>query len=261
MPDFSINAPQKQGKTFSDWVWFEGATALKEGQGVCFNWDFGTAASADARRYNRVELPTILNARHFAGVASRDYSAQANGQLIEVYRPGSVCNVLSKASNTIGVGLTTCIAGGTYAGYFQYAGFEGEGSGVPLQTIDRSSTAGKCLVALQVGKPSGLVQVRDGTVGGAQTDIMVGGVTVFPALTRSGSALTFSMADGTIAGMRKKFLAAGTQTTYGVTITVAGINLANSALNTVAIVESGDEATYEWNGDWYEVGNVAATTN
>jgi len=46
----STNAPQKQAPVIPQWVWFEETTALKEGQGVCYNWDYGTAETADGRR-------------------------------------------------------------------------------------------------------------------------------------------------------------------------------------------------------------------
>jgi hypothetical protein len=263
--NISINAPTKKGNCKLLYVWFEGngssAVSVLEGQGVCYNWDYGTAASVDARRTNRVELPTILNARFFAGVLARNYSIPKDGRFVEVNAPGSTCNILSKASSTIGVGILTCLAGGTYAGYFQYAGFEGEGSVVPLQTIDRSSTAGLCLAKLQEGKPSGLSEALTSTVGGAVT-CMVGGVTVFPALTRSVGLATFTMADGTIAGMRKKFVTIGEQTTYGVDISVAGVQLnGTSAAAGVVLTEALDEVTFEWNGDWYMVGQVAATVD
>lgn len=265
MPDFSINAPQKQGRTISEWVWFEGATALLEGQGVCYNWDYGTAASSDARRYNRVEVPTILNARHFAGVAARNYSAKANGQLIEIYRPGSVCNVLSRANNTIGVGLTTCEAGGTYAGYFNGGGFEGEGTAVPLQTIDRSGTAGLCLATLQVGPPSGLIEYPTLTAAGGAHTFMVGGVTVFATATTLAANATFTLADSTIPGLKKAFKCAAAMTTSEIVITVTsgkmGVGNADPTGTLATISENADDEEVElrWfgneaNGHWYVTG-------
>lgn len=256
--DMSINSPTKKGNVRSLWVWFEGTTALKEGQGVCYNWDYGTAASVDARRMNHVELPSITNARFFAGVAARAYSAKSTGQMIEIYGPGSCCNVLSLSSNTIGVGLTTCIAGGTYAGYFKYAGFEGEGSAVPLQTIDRSSTAGLCFAKLQEGVPSGLIELITATAGGATT-MMVGGVTCFETATPASDA-TFTVADGTIAGLKKKFVVKGTQTTNNIVITINGIRVDGStALVTDTMDTTNEEITICWNGDWYCTGISGGT--
>jgi hypothetical protein len=260
----SVNAPIKQANKSLLFVWFEGngssAVSVYEGQGVCYNWDYGTAASEDFRRTNRVELPTILNARYFAGVLARNYTIPSGGRMVEVYAPGSTCNILSKASTTIGVGILTCTAGGTYAGYWKYAGFEGEGSAVPLQTIDRSSTAGLCEAKLQEGVPSGLLELLTCTAGGATT-MMVGGVTCFETATLASNA-TFTMAAGTIAGLKKKFEVKGTQTTSAVVVTLGGTALkidGSTTLATLTMETIADEATLVWNGNWVCVGIVTVT--
>ena len=249
MSSRSVNAHEKKADTISAWVWFRGATALLEGQGLCYDWDYGTAADSDARRGNRVEVPTILNAPFFAGVAARAYSAKSGGQFIEIYVPGSVCDVLAKVSATIGVGIYTCEAGGTYAGYFRVAGFEGRGSAVPLQTVDRSLTAGLVLCRLQDGGESGLVEVVTPAAGAITC--MVGGVTRFAVATCSSDA-TFTMADGTKADQRKKFVCDATITTSDVVITVNGIQLDGAtALTTAKFDAAAEEVTLEWCGDWY----------
>lgn len=239
-------------------VWFTGSTAVLEGMGFCYNWDHGTAASADYQRMNEVELPSITNARFFAGVAAQGKAACTGGQFIEIYEPGSTCNILSQTSTTIGVGILTCNAGGTYAGYWKYAGFEGEGSAVPLQTVDRSSTAGVCLAKLQVGQPSGLLECLTCTAGGATT-MMVGGVTAFETATPASDA-TFTVADGTIAGLKKKFVVKGTQTTNNIVITINGIRVDGStALVTDTMDTTNEEITLAWNGDWYCTGISGGT--
>lgn len=272
MPNVSINAHQKQGKIYAEWVWFEGTGALLKGQGVCYNYDYGTATASDARRTNRVELPSITNARYFAGVAARAYTAKSTGQLIEIYRPGSTCEILSKASNTLGTGLTTCIAGGTYAGYFQYGGFEGEGTAVPLQTVDRSSTAGTCLAHLQTGPPSGLIEVYIAAgstptltpAGGAET-FMVGGVTIFDTAITLAANSTFTLADSTIPGLKKMFKCKATMTTSDVVITVTsgkmGMGAADqtSTLSTITMDADEEEVELYWYGNetvghWYVSG-------
>ena len=258
MSDRSINAYQKKGNTISAWVWYEGVDALKEGQGVCYNWDYGVAASVDARRYNRVELPTILNAPHFAGVSAMAHAASATGQLIEIYIPGSVCPVLTKKSLTIGVGRVTCQAGGTLAGYFTAEGFEGKGSAVPLQTLDTSTTAATTLCVLEEGPQSGLQEILTATAGGA-TVCMVGGVTHFAAATPATDA-TFTVANGTKGGVKKKFVIDGTQTTNNVVITVNGIRVDGStALVTDTMDTTAEELTLEWWGDWYARGIVGGS--
>lgn len=251
----SVNAYEKQAVAIPQWVWFGGSTALSEGQGVCYNYDYGTATVADGRRFNRVELPSITNARFFAGVAAKNYSAKTGGQLIEINTPGSLCNVLSKASTTLGVGRLTCEAGGTYAGYFRLAGFPGEGTVVPLQTVDRSETAGKCQAYLETGEPSGLVEVvstnTDGLLDGGATTIMVGGVTYFDTDISTGDNATATLADGAYPGARKAYVCQKAQTNdIAITVTsgVEGVGNADptDALGTIVLDADEEEITLRW---------------
>lgn len=247
MGNRAINSYDKQANTFSEWVWFDGTTALLEGQGLCYNWDYGTAAAADARRGNRVEVPTILNAPYFAGVASRPYPAVTGGQLIEIYTPGSICSVLSRVSNTIGVGATCCIAGGTYAGYFDNAGFPGKGNAAPLQTIDRS-TPGLCLVRLDDGPQSGLIELFTPVAGAADPQPMISGITYFQAATIAQDA-TFEMADGKVVGARKGFVCEGEPTTSTIIITVtSGLQMDGTNLSTITLEDIQDYSVLEWVG-------------
>jgi len=260
--DCSVNGPQSLGNVKQLDVWFEGngstAQTVYEGQGVCYNWDYGTASAASAERYNRVELPSILNARWFAGVLAQGYTVPATGRVVTIYAPGSVCNILSRVSNTVGVGLTTCEAGGDYAGYFNLGGLEGEGSAVVAQTIDRSSASGLCLAKLQTGLPSGLCEVLTLTAGGAST-MMVGGTTHFAAATPATDA-TFTIADGTYEGQKKRFYTAGTQTTNNVVVTVNGIqDDGGTALATWTTDTTAENLTLEWRGDWFELGHSGGT--
>ncbi len=270
--DISVNAPLSQASRTSKWVWFEGSTALKEGQGVCYNWDYGTAASAVGARSNRVELPSITNAQHFAGVSARNYSAKAGGQFIEIYTPGSVCNILAKADLTIGVGRVTCEAGGDYAGYFRYGGFSGQGSAVPLQTCDRSTTAGTVLARLETGEQSGLVEVPTLDAGGGAHTFMVGGVTVFDTDTTLAANATFTQADSTVFGLRKGWKCMATMTDNDIVITVTsgiqgiGNNSPTTTLATITLDADNEECFLYWggtesNGHWivnYVLGSVMA---
>ncbi|WP_309381991.1 hypothetical protein [Cerasicoccus frondis] len=133
----SSNAYQKAPKPVVDFVWYEGTDALKKGEAVCFNTDYGTATAVDGRRAQRVERPSTSNNNAFAGVAARDYSAQTGGQLIEIYIPGSRgVEVALGADVVIGVGMLTFTVGSsTEAGRFVKAGFPGRGSIVPRQTV------------------------------------------------------------------------------------------------------------------------------
>lgn len=157
MGNQSINSYEKQNPVDFVEVWYEGATALQEGQGLCYNFDLGEATEANELRYNRVELPSASNARHFAGVAAQAYSAKTTKQLIRIYCPGSVCNILVGASVSIGVSTITCKPGGGDAGTFTLTGgVDGEGTAIPLQTVDGSGTATRCQAKLLSGPPSGL---------------------------------------------------------------------------------------------------------
>ena len=258
--DRSVNAPQKKGNTISAWVWFEGTTLLLEGQGVCYDYSYGIAATADARRTNRVALPTILNAPFFAGVAARNYTAQTTGQLIEIYLPGSTCNILLKANVVIGVGRITCQAGGTYAGYFTNEGFQGQGSAVPLQTVTAASTAAKGLALLEEGSQSGLQETLTTTAGGATT-FMAGGVTHFATATNATSPTNTPVA-GTKWGQRKRFVVDGTQTTSNVVVTYGGTAMKydnTTTLATITMGTTGSDSTVEWVGYWHLVANLTSS--
>ena len=264
--DTSINGYVKQTPTNVLWVWFEGSTALKEGQGVCYNFDYGTATAADGRRVNRVELPSTTNARYFAGVSARYYSAKTGGQFIEVYGPGSTCNVLVGASVTLGSGIITCQAGGTDAGVFTYAGFEGEGSAVPLQTVDGSSTDKLCLAKLQVGQPSGLVEAL-AVVDNDAVVPMVGGVTYIVGSDITGGNCTATLADGTISGIRKAFNVAVAVSTSDFVLTVTSgeqrvktTDGAVVALASATFDAQGEKILLEWqDGVWKELYSSGAT--
>jgi len=262
MGSASVNAPLKKPDRISKWVWFSGSTALLEGQGLCFNNDYtGDGATyAEARRCNEVELPSITNARWFAGVSARAYSAKAGGQFIEIYVPGSVCNVLLYGpSVTNSSCVVTCQAGGTYAGYFTRSGFQGEGSAVPLQTVDASEPeALKCLARLQIGLPSGLVEVVTPATAGGATTFMVGGVSFVAASALDTADATFTLADGLYEGIRKKFEIEGDLgDSYDLVVTVtSGIQNdgSDSALSTLTGDDDGDIAVLEWVGDtWKEI--------
>lgn len=232
----AINAHVKMGRTFSEWVRYETNAALSEGEAVCYNYDYGTDTDADGRRLNKVETPSIDNAQWFAGVAARAYAARAGGRMIEIYKPGSVCNILcGLATDTVvGVGLLTFDVTTSFKGEFRYEGLPGAGSAQPLQTTTGDdAAAGLCLALLQEGPPSGGVQVLTATAG-ARTDQMVGGTTLYIGGS-IGTNQTLTLADGTIAGLRKKFKVITTElTTADIVITVTtGFDPPNSALQTV----------------------------
>ena len=185
--DTSINAHEKLADAISKRVWYEGTDALKQGEGVCYNTDYGTATAADARRSNRVERPSVSNNRAFAGVAARSYTASSTGQLIEIYVPGSksvpvalgVDTVIDTALITFTVkgrydiGVETGL--GTEAGRFVAGRYRGRGSAIPRQTVtallEASMTGGWLLAADGVT----LTVVATAGLAAGDTVVIVGG--------------------------------------------------------------------------------------
>jgi len=130
----SINSHVSAENQIIETVVYLGTDAIKKGEGLCYNTDYGTATAANARRGNIVERPSSSNNRAFAGVAVRDYRATSGNRLVEICVPGSVCKVAVGVDTVINVGRLTCQAGGA-AGRFVDAGFAGRGSMVPLRTV------------------------------------------------------------------------------------------------------------------------------
>ena len=133
----SLNAHVSMENKIIEMVWYGGSDAIFEGEGVCYNTDLGTETEPNGRRSNYVERPSSSNNRAFAGVAARNYPANAgalNGRMIEICIPGSVCKVALGADTVINVGRLTCQAGGA-AGRFVDTGFAGRGSIIPRQTV------------------------------------------------------------------------------------------------------------------------------
>lgn len=117
-------------------VFFTGSVSLLKGTGVCYDADYGTAAEANERRQTYVELPSQGNNGHFAGVLAHSYDARTGGQMIEIYEPGSVCEVAIGVNTVVNQGLITCSASAGDPGRFTLTGFPGRGSAIPLQTVN-----------------------------------------------------------------------------------------------------------------------------
>ena len=133
--DMSVNGPQQMGNLIIEEVWYEGTDAVKQGEALCYNTDYGTAADYDGRRCNRVERASTSNNMAFAGVAERNYSAKPAGQRLRIAVPGSKGVPIALGVNTvIGTGLLTFSVGDGGAGRFVKAGLPGRGSAIPRQT-------------------------------------------------------------------------------------------------------------------------------
>ncbi len=257
MSDRSLDGHDAQSSGVSGTFWFAGSTAVKEGQGFCHNWDKASPIAAITRDPNRgrdVEVPTQLNAPYFAGVAKCAYPANSDGQYVELWLPGSVCNVWSTVSNTIGVGRTTCQVGDAEAGAFGYGGFPGKGTAVPLQTIDRSDTAGVCLCQLEEGPQSGLqetITTATLTTAGGAVVFMIGGMTHIEAAVLTDADATFTVADGTFLGQKKGWSLHGVMTTNNIVLTYTNAIqhvTGETALATWTADADLEEQYLEWRG-------------
>lgn len=134
--DRSNNGPLNLANRVVSDVWYSGTDALKKGEAVCYNTDYGTAATKTPSRSNRVERPSSSNNMAFAGVAERDYPARSGGQMITINCPGSTgVDVALGANVTIGTGILTFTVGSGGASRFVKGGFVGRGSVVPRQTV------------------------------------------------------------------------------------------------------------------------------
>ncbi len=267
MRSHAINAPLAVAPGIKIAVWYSSNAALKEGQAVCYNWDYGTATEFNGRRFNEVETPTILNAQYFAGVAACDYAAISTGQFIDIYVPGSVCNILVAVNTVKGTGILTFDVTSGVAGQFIYTGLSGEGSAVPMQTTTYVATAQKCMAKLQLGEPSGGVEVVDIVDNSAIGTLMIGGTTLVTGAAIGAGDCTYILADGAAPGIRKKFGVITTEiTTNDLVVTVtngATDDIDDVVLATITWAGAGttiaQEVTLEWAGAWLIKGRTKTT--
>lgn len=178
--DASLNGPMQMGNRVIEYVWYEGTDALKEGEAVCYNNDYGTAASFDAQRGSRVERPNLTNNFSFAGVAARSYSAKSGKTLIEINCPGSKDVKVALAVNTtINTGILSFIAGasGAHRGRFYTGKYKGRGSVVPRQTVAAGILEASMVGAWSVDKDDGVTVTVVSTTGLSAGDTvdLVGG--------------------------------------------------------------------------------------
>jgi len=130
----------KTNRVYPRRVFFTGSTALVRGQGLCYDRDYGTAATAEARRDRMVELPSRTNNMWFAGVTAAAYVAKTGGQYIVVYEPGSTCMVQTGLVTTVASTLLTCSCSPADTGIFTLGGKVGRGSALALQDAASAAT-------------------------------------------------------------------------------------------------------------------------
>lgn len=249
-------------------VYYEGTDTLYTGYALCYNQDYGTAANVDESRMYRVEKPSTSNNMFFAGVVAPNSSGKTGPCWIDIFRPGSLCEVYTNQNCTISTtqeARITFEAGQYYFGGLLY-GFPGQGSAIVKQTKDRSSTAGLVQAELEVGQQSGGIE-HVTPANGAMT-IMLGGVTLFPVTTIAVGNATYTLADGIQPGQRKAFFCEGTMTTSDIVITVTSemavgewpMTAAAAAFNTWTMDAAAEYLTCEWKGkSWLCYGLVGTT--
>jgi hypothetical protein len=180
MTDQSVNAPIAAVNGIKEMVWYEGTDALYEGEAVCYNTDYGTAATRTPSRANRVERPLVNESNTaFAGVAVQNYAARSTGQFIEIYIPGSRgVNVALGVDTVIDTGILTFTAGasGSHRGRFYTGKYKGRGSAIPRQTVT-AVVEGDMIGAVWTVDVTGLTITVTSTTGLAAGDtvILVGG--------------------------------------------------------------------------------------
>lgn len=113
------------------------STTFHKGIGLCYNRDYGTATDNEGERDNRVEVPSITNSRHFAGVLDHDVTLPSTGgHWVTINEPGSVCEVRVGEDTVVDTSALTCLCGGgNDTSLFTDLGFSGRGTAIPLQTV------------------------------------------------------------------------------------------------------------------------------
>ena len=125
-------------------VWFTGSTALHKGMGVNYDLDVYDSGSGEAvtdpwgRRGNLVAVPDNTNNLAFAGVTTQAYKAKTGGQRIDIYLPGSICQVAVGRPTTINSTRLTCSVNSADAGRFTLPGFQGRGTAMALESQARA---------------------------------------------------------------------------------------------------------------------------
>lgn len=250
-----------QTPTLTQRVYYTGSDALYEGYALCYNFDAAEvspenlsisltqdAAASDAcpARVIQVEKPSYANAMHFAGVVTERSNGVKGPGWVEIYMPGSVCNIYAAAnvdhadSNDVATGQILTFSTGQY--YFKYAGLPGEGSAIVLQDVDRSSTSGLVMAKLMTGVPSGGYNIVISSQMSAGGVVSAGGsITKFPPAGVTAVDIDGATADATLLlkdthgewiGQQKVFKTIGALTTNHWQVTIsAGRNATTSTIN------------------------------
>lgn len=162
-------------------VFYPGTDAILEGIGLVYlrsltGSDTGQAATEPwGARGSYVGKPSAPANLGFAGVAAKSYPAAPQGQFIQIFEPGSYCNVAVGLNQVVNVGRMCCSTVAGQEGRFFAQGLPGKGSAVPEQTVtpiiasNLTGTASLASAGLVV-TDSGATFVVSGVIAG---DVMV----------------------------------------------------------------------------------------
>lgn len=280
---------------FTQRVYYIGTDELLEGYSLCYNFDsydqsaealsthmntgdFGVDDASPARRI-QVEKPSINNCVHWAGVVSEKSAGKTGPCWVEIYKPGSVCNIWCDASvdhGSTGVGMNSgqilTFSCDSYG--FEYAGVPGVGSAIVLQDVDRSTTSGIVYAELMTGMPSGGVQIVNSTHFAAEQVVSTGGAlcvapfgtTIIPSTAFTAAGLTADLtcclvaADGEWIGQTKLFKTETAISDNALAVTLSTATYVNSsalrvttpASLTASINGDNDGIIATWNGLFWE---------
>jgi len=233
--------------------------ALTKGYGMV--WDnIATVDSVavtvnDPARSRRVVNPSATKNKHFAGVLTQSYAANAAGQLVDIALPGENAYAeiyLGASSATIG-DVFTCDCGDT-AGPFYAAGFPGKGT---VNVATEVSAAGLVWARLQDGPESGLVQTLTPVAAGGAIAVSPRGLTRISGGTVNTADITDTLADDVLIGERKCYeiiVLIGNSKDLVVTLATTGEQLDGTTdLDTVTLDAEGDRCLLEWRGSYYQL--------
>ena len=246
--------------------------AMSAGYPTCYDFDsvntyqnvtsssITLSTAADSRRLV-VEKPSVYNNLHFAGVLADNYTANTGGQWVQIYPPGSICNIKLAASvadvhpevSASGLNSGQILTFGVGKWYFKKAGLPGTGSATVLQNM---SAANLCMAELQTGPQSGGYQeytcytgVVNATLAQSARALTRGGVTEVVSVidgtnisAQSISANHYSLSAGDYVG-QQKLIKMTTSACFSEGYLVVSIALATQVTATCIVVASAIGAT------------------
>lgn len=251
----NISTPTKR-------VYYTGTAQLATGYAFCYDHDAtgDGADEADPVRALHVEKPSASNNLWFAGVLAPMSSGKTGPCWVEIIEPGNYCEIYANENCTINTSFITFV---TTQWYFDNAGigFDGRGSAIAKQTVDRSSTAGLVFALLQAGPESGGIQMMTAVDNAASTPAAAPGAVQFweDAKTLGTGDSTETVADGTIQAMRHGVFAGATMTTNDVDVTVTHHETSDPEHFFLKL--DNQYAYMQWFHDgWYNLALTAPTT-